>query len=109
MLSWSSTCRGTYGLPKAAPGAVKPRSGVATGVGVEWESERTGKTEEKTRVWCSMADCGGGAGPRFEGGAYVVSVRDEGGLMSLVVCKCCLLKDCRVLFSHSGGVMEVQW
>jgi hypothetical protein len=39
-----------YGLPNEALGAVKPRSGVAMGVGVVWESERTGKTEEKTRV-----------------------------------------------------------
>lgn len=108
-MSWSSTCRGTYGLPKAAPGAVKPRSGVATGVGVEWESERTGKTEEKTRVWWSMADCGGGAGPRFEGGVYVVSGGGEGGLMSLVICKSCVPRDCRVSFVHGGDVMEVQW
>lgn len=53
-----------YGLPKDAPGVVKPRSGVAIGVGVVCESERMGKTEEKTRVWWSMVGCGGDADPR---------------------------------------------
>ncbi len=63
-----------YGLPKEAPGAITPRSGVATGVGVVCESERTAKTEEKTRVWWSMAGCGGDADPRLEDGVFVVTV-----------------------------------
>jgi hypothetical protein len=45
-----------YGLPKEAPGAAYPRSGVAMGVGVVCESERTGKTEAKTRVEWSIAE-----------------------------------------------------
>jgi|TARA_R110002003_G_scaffold28_15_gene1634 hypothetical protein len=44
------------GLPKEPPGAVYPRIGVATGVGVVCESERTGKTDAKTRVEWSMAE-----------------------------------------------------
>jgi len=42
------------GLPNDAPGAVYPRSGVATGVGVVCESEGTGKTDAKTRVAWSI-------------------------------------------------------
>lgn len=38
------------------PGALEPRSGVAIGVGVLCEKERTGKTDAKTRVEWSIAE-----------------------------------------------------
>ena len=98
-----------YGLPKAVPGVVKPRSGVATGVGVVWESERTGKTEEKTRVWWSMVDCGGAAGPRFEGDVGVVAVEAQGGIMDFVDWNKCVMRDRGMSLGHSGHAVDVRW
>lgn len=62
-------------MPKDVPVAAMPRSGVATGVGVVCESERTGKTEEKTRLWWSMlCEVYVGAGGVARGGpAWIVA------------------------------------
>jgi hypothetical protein len=51
-----SMLRPTKGLPNEVPGAEYPRSGVAMGVGVVCDSDRTGKTDAKTRVEWSMAE-----------------------------------------------------